>query len=122
MLSCLQYRALGEEASRCYELSAQTHDVFLESFEQRDVLASITNTQMTSEATATRLDYKGLAETSPASAPKANRQGGGLKAMTEKKCQPLQEPQFAAFVGIDWADQKHAWCLQAVNSGKRESG
>jgi transposase len=34
----------------------------------------------------------------------------------------LQEPQFAAFVGIDWADQKHAWCLQAVNSEKRESG
>jgi len=25
-----------------------------------------------------------------------------------------QEPQFAAFVGIDWADQKHAWCLQAA--------
>jgi hypothetical protein len=23
-----------------------------------------------------------------------------------------QEPQFAALVGIDWADQKHAWCLQ----------
>ena len=33
-----------------------------------------------------------------------------------------QEPQFAAFVGIDWADQKHAWCLQAADSGKRESG
>jgi transposase len=33
-----------------------------------------------------------------------------------------QEPQFAAFVGIDWADQKHVWCLQAVDSGKRESG
>jgi hypothetical protein len=33
-----------------------------------------------------------------------------------------QEPQFAAFVGIDWADQKHAWCLQAADSQKRESG
>lgn len=33
-----------------------------------------------------------------------------------------QEPQFAAFVGIDWADQKHVWCLQAVDSEKRESG
>ncbi len=32
------------------------------------------------------------------------------------------EPQFAAFVGIDWADQKHVWCLQAVDSKKRESG
>jgi len=33
-----------------------------------------------------------------------------------------QEPQFAAFVGIDWADQKHVWCLQAKDSKKRESG
>jgi hypothetical protein len=23
-----------------------------------------------------------------------------------------QEIEFAAFVGIDWADQKHAWALQ----------
>jgi transposase len=37
--------------------------------------------------------------------------------------QPVkQEPPFAAFVGIDWADQKHVWCLQAVDSEKRESG
>ena len=33
-----------------------------------------------------------------------------------------QEPQFAAFVGIDWGDKKHVWCLQAVGSEKRESG
>ena len=33
-----------------------------------------------------------------------------------------QEPQFAAFIGIDWADKKHVWCLQAVGSEKRESG
>jgi hypothetical protein len=33
-----------------------------------------------------------------------------------------QEPQFAAFVGIDWADQKPVWCLQAVGSEQRESG
>lgn len=33
-----------------------------------------------------------------------------------------QEPQFAAFVGLDWADQKHAWCLQAAGATQRESG
>jgi transposase len=33
-----------------------------------------------------------------------------------------QEPEFAAFVGIDWADQKHVWCLQGGDSTKRESG
>jgi hypothetical protein len=32
------------------------------------------------------------------------------------------EPEFVAFVGIDWADQKHVWCLQAANSAKRETG
>jgi transposase len=32
------------------------------------------------------------------------------------------EPEFVAFVGVDWADQKHVWCLQAADSGQRESG
>src|SRR5215470_13177745 len=34
----------------------------------------------------------------------------------------LQELQFSAFVGIDWADQKHAWCLQAAGTTERENG
>jgi hypothetical protein len=33
-----------------------------------------------------------------------------------------QEPQFAAFIGIDWADKNHVWCLLAVGSEKRETG
>ena len=33
-----------------------------------------------------------------------------------------EEPQFAAFVGLDWADQKHAWCLQAAGATQRENG
>src|SRR5499427_6139441 len=32
------------------------------------------------------------------------------------------EPEFVAFVGIDWVDQKHAWCLQSANSARRENG
>jgi transposase len=32
------------------------------------------------------------------------------------------ELEFVAFVGIDWADQKHAWCLQAAGSTQRECG
>ena len=35
---------------------------------------------------------------------------------------PQPEPEFAAFIGIDWADQKHIWCLQAAGSAKRETG
>ena len=34
----------------------------------------------------------------------------------------LQEPLFAAFVGIDWADQKHAWCSQRAGATQREHG
>jgi len=33
----------------------------------------------------------------------------------------LNEEQFAAFIGIDWADAKHDLCLQAVGCEKRES-
>jgi transposase len=32
------------------------------------------------------------------------------------------EPEFAAFIGIDWADQKHIWSLQTADSEQRESG
>jgi transposase len=34
----------------------------------------------------------------------------------------VHEPQFAAFIGIDWADRKHVWCLQSVGSEQRERG
>jgi len=40
-------------------------------------------------------------------------------AMSENEVQKLQ---FAALVGIDWADQKHAWCLQAADTTQRENG
>ena len=33
-----------------------------------------------------------------------------------------QETDFAAFVGIDWADQKHAWALQSYAHPDVESG
>jgi hypothetical protein len=32
----------------------------------------------------------------------------------------LPQEEFAAFVGIDWADAKHAGCLQAVGGDTRE--
>ena len=30
------------------------------------------------------------------------------------------EQEFAAFIGIDWADTKHDICLQAAESSQRE--
>ena len=32
------------------------------------------------------------------------------------------ETDFAAYVAIDWADQRHAWTLQATGSAMREAG
>ena len=33
-----------------------------------------------------------------------------------------QETEFAAFVGIDWADEKHAWAMQIPGNPKVERG
>ena len=44
-----------------------------------------------------------------------------MGAMSESKVLG-QELQFGALVGIDWADQKHAWCLQAADTTQRENG
>ena len=37
---------------------------------------------------------------------------------------PVQnpEPEFAAFLAIDWADQKHCWSLQVPGSQQVERG
>jgi transposase len=32
------------------------------------------------------------------------------------------EPDFAAFIGIDWADQRHAWALQTTPQVSKEQG
>jgi hypothetical protein len=38
--------------------------------------------------------------------------------------QPLsvEEPEYAAFIAIDWADREHAWALQVAGSTQRECG
>jgi hypothetical protein len=33
-----------------------------------------------------------------------------------------QEPNFAAFVGIDWGDKEHAWSMEIPGSRKRLTG
>ena len=32
------------------------------------------------------------------------------------------EPEFAAWIGIDWGDKKHAWAVQAKGSTQVEQG
>ena len=33
-----------------------------------------------------------------------------------------EEPNFAAFIAIDWADRQHVWVLQVAGSSQRETG
>ncbi len=35
---------------------------------------------------------------------------------------PAKEPEFAAFLAIDWADKEHAWALEVPGTGQRETG
>src|SRR5437016_13079157 len=44
--------------------------------------------------------------------------GNKEKLMSQKQA----EIQYAAFLAIDWADQKHVWSLQEANSSTRERG
>jgi transposase len=37
-------------------------------------------------------------------------------------CAPPVEPEFAAFVGLDWGDQKHCWALAPAGSEIPETG
>jgi hypothetical protein len=35
---------------------------------------------------------------------------------------PAAEPDFAAFIAIDWADREHVWSMQVAGSTRREKG
>ena len=35
---------------------------------------------------------------------------------------PESKQEFSAFVGIDWADRKHDFCVQAAGASAREFG
>jgi hypothetical protein len=41
--------------------------------------------------------------------------------MSEEVCTPLLEPEFAAFVALDWADEKHCCVLREAGSDRSES-
>src|ERR1700722_3178068 len=45
----------------------------------------------------------------------------GNLSLAEVHMSPLSNQQFAAYVGIDWADTKHDICLQAAGDIRRES-
>src|SRR6266542_3175931 len=56
--------------------------------------------------------------------------GGAKQPVCRRRITPMaetvkvktSEPEFAAFVGIDWADQKHCWKLVVAGTQASESG
>src|SRR3954470_17674377 len=57
-----------------------------------------------------RLGYKAFAETKHSS------------KQEERRMEVVADCDFAAFVGLDWAEQKHALALQDVQSGRIQVG
>ena len=101
-------------ASRCHELPAQTRDVYWECLEQRDALGSITNAQMPSGTT-----HDSTISLSPNQAcrPDIVPQEATMSDETMERT-----VSWAAWAALDWADQKHAWALQASDSDAVEQG
>lgn len=44
-----------------------------------------------------------------------------MAEQVDRKCNE-SEPEFAAFVAIDWSNVKHFWGAQSAESGTRERG
>jgi len=84
---------------------------------------SKTNTQMSSGNN--RLCYKAFAE-AKSCLPKIIVGTGARKQMKTAASLAMTaatvDPQFAAYIGLDWGDQKHAWALQVAGGCKIEQG
>jgi transposase len=92
--------------------STRTFDVSRFGFESAGALGFVTNTQGLPLAPAR---YIGFEEPEPACSVRVCPNREALM-----KLQP--DSSFAAYVGIDWADKKHDFCLQASGSSRREAG
>jgi transposase len=66
-----------------------------------------------------RLDYKVFDEPKPASRVSDPAQQPKEKPMPTPPCQP-EALQFAAWIGIDWADQEHAVCVVDAATGRSD--
>lgn len=101
-------------ASRSYESPAQTRDVFWECLELRDALGSGTNAQM---PLGTMRDSTISLSPNQASQPDSVPPEETMPEETRSK-----RTDYAAWAALDWADQKHAWALQAAETETLEQG
>src|SRR5437763_15178695 len=98
------------QASRCQEFHMQTYRCLSLGFPAAgSILSRETNPQILSA-------YDSAISPSPRD--KVVAQSIGQTRIT-------MEPssiQYAAYVGLDWADREHAWCLQTPDHMSRDSG
>src|SRR5262249_26020916 len=113
----------GSGVPRLRVLSPNTRCLKSESRAAGDVLCFETNTQMRSRVTPSRLAIRASRKQSQP-LHDVERQGDAKEEARVMSGRETVQPavKFVAFVGIDWADQKHVWCLQAAGSTERESG
>jgi len=97
-------------------MKAADRRCLVECFEQRDALGS---RDEYSDVVWSRLHYKPFVGAESA---RSSIDGKGEKDMSRELSVPAAEPEWAAFVAIDWADQKHYWKLVAAGSQKPEQG
>ena len=120
--SCLRHYSNGslggEQASRCFESRFQTPDVSSESFEQRDALCFQNESSDVVWSLTTRLYYKAFAEAKPCLLLYTRMEWKG-ETMNPSTPSPME---FAAFVALDWADQKHAWALRSPGQRRVQHG
>jgi transposase len=90
--------------SRCYEWRFLTSMSFNQVSSSGIRFASRTNPQMSSDPNTQTVLYKFRGS-------KAGQQIG-KRAILMEETNAKNEIEFVAFVGIDWADERHAWALQ----------
>ncbi len=119
--ACLGHGSHGsprsEQASRCYESPRQTLDVYAQSFERREALCFQNESSDVVWSLTPRLYYKAFAEAKPAC-----RQSYRVRKRSIMNPSPPSTIEFAAFVALDWADQKHAWALQVAGEARVQYG
>jgi hypothetical protein len=113
----------SRQASRGYECARQTCDVLRKIPEPRD--APCFHDEFSGNVWILEDYYKHFGETRPACPlrfiEERNKVDQQIQEVTQQGA-TVREPEFAAFIAIDWADSKHYWSLSTAESNRLERG
>src|SRR4051795_5315999 len=103
----LRNGAAVEQASRSQEFHMQTYRRLSVGFHAAGVLCLRTNPQILSILDSAISPSRGT------KVPAVGTSGGEME---------VSSVDYLAYIGLDWADREHAWCLQVVGHTDREKG